>query len=119
MLRPRFLIIALLLQTAIFFSPHRAGAQTTGAAALTGRVRSQEEGPLEGVLVSARKEGSTITITVVSDSQGRYSFPRARLEPGRYTLRARATGYDLSDPGPAEVAAQKTAQMDLKLVKTT
>ena len=44
-------------------------------AALTGRVTSVEEGPMEGVLVSAKKTGSTITITVVSDSQGQYRFP--------------------------------------------
>ena len=40
--------------------------------ALSGRVSSAEEGPMEGVLVSAKKTGSTITITVVSDEQGRY-----------------------------------------------
>jgi len=59
-------------------------AQTEPAAALTGQVRSQEEGPMEGVLVSAKREGSTITVSVVSDAQGRYRFPRAKLEPGKY-----------------------------------
>ena len=51
--------------------------------ALTGQVTSTEEGPMEGVLVSAKKAGSTITITVVSDEQGRYSFPgrEARARP--------------------------------------
>ena len=65
------------------------------AVALTGQVTSAEEGPMEGVLVSARRAGSTVTTTVVSDRQGRYQFPRARLEPGDYTLRIRAIGYDL------------------------
>ena len=50
---------------------------------------------MEGVLVSARSAGSTVTTTVVSDRQGRYEFPRARLEPGDYTLRIRAIGYEL------------------------
>ena len=40
---------------------------------------------MEGVLVSAKKDGSSITTTVVSDQQGAYSFPNARLEPGKYT----------------------------------
>jgi len=47
--------------------------------ALTGLVTSADEGPLEGVLVSAKKTGSTITTTVVTDQGGRYRFPRARL----------------------------------------
>jgi hypothetical protein len=54
-------------------------AQMPAAAALTGRVTSVEEGAMEGVLVSARKAGSTITTTVVTDAQGRYRFPRTRL----------------------------------------
>src|SRR5262245_37919981 len=85
--------------------------------ALTGTVSAQDEGPLEGVLISAKKNGSTITTTVVSDSSGRYRFPRARLEPGQYALRIRATGYDV-DPAPTPtVAAGKTATVDLKLKK--
>src|SRR5687768_2484749 len=65
------------------------------AAALTGQVTSSEEGPMEGVLVSARQSGSTLTTTVVSDTQGRYRFPASRLGPGRYALSIRAIGYDL------------------------
>ena len=53
---------------------------------------------MEGVLVSAKKAGSTVTITVVSDAQGNYSFPAAKLEPGQYSLRIRAVGYDLDRP---------------------
>ena len=44
-------------------------------AALAGQITSAEEGPMEGVLVSAKRAGSTMTITVASDAQGRYSFP--------------------------------------------
>ena len=61
--------------------------------ALTGQVTSSEEGPMEGVLVSARKAGSTLTITVVSDQRGRYRFPRARLGPCQYRVQIRAIGY--------------------------
>src|SRR5947208_10701757 len=49
---------------------------------LTGQVTSPEEGPMEGVLVSAKRSASTITITVVSDREGRYRFPESRLSPG-------------------------------------
>ena len=66
--------------------------------ALTGIVSSVEEGPMEGVLVSAKRAGSTIAVTVVSDAQGRYRFPRARLELGSYAIRVRAIGYQLGGP---------------------
>ncbi len=92
-----------------------ASAQT---AALSGQVTSAEEGAMEGVLVSAKKAGSTITITVVSDKQGRFSFPASKLEPGQYALRIRAIGYDLDNGKSIEVAAQKTTTHDLKLRKT-
>ncbi len=73
---------------------------------------------MEGVLVSAKKAGSTITTTVVSDSTGHYSFPAGRLEPGQYTIRVRAVGYDLEDPGPADIAQKKITSANLKLHRT-
>jgi virginiamycin B lyase len=85
--------------------------------ALAGKVTAGE-GPLEGVLVSAKKSGSTVTITVVSDKDGRYSFPAARLEPGSHVLRIRAIGFDLDGPDQVVVAADKTATADLVLRKT-
>lgn len=89
----------------------------TGSPALSGIVMA-EQGALEGVLVSARKSGSTITVTVVSDKDGRYSFPAARLEPGQYALSIRAAGYEADKLAPVEVAADKTATSDLGLHKT-
>jgi virginiamycin B lyase len=85
--------------------------------ALAGKVTAGQEA-LEGVLVSAKKSGSTITVTVVSDKDGRYSFPAARLEPGQYSLRIRATGYDLDGPDRVLVASDKTATADLALRKS-
>jgi len=54
----------------------------------------------------------------VSDTQGKYSFPRTHLEPGKYGLTIRAVGYDLIGPGSVEITAAKTASADLKLDKT-
>jgi virginiamycin B lyase len=95
-----------------------AGADTRSAAALTGVVTSADEGAMEGVLVSAKKAGSTITVTVVSDEHGRYSFPAARLEPGQYALRIKAVGYDIDSPRDVQVASGAAAVADLKLIKT-
>ena len=86
-------------------------------AALTGVVSSSDEGPMEGVLVSAKKEGSSITTTVVSDQQGAYSFPSARLEPGKYTISIRAIGYRLDGAKTVDVAAAGEGRADLKLSK--
>lgn len=116
----RFLLIAT-IASFLAFLPRVASAQTKtqtqSPAALTGQVTSTEEGPMEGVLVTAKKTGSTIAITVVSDAQGRYRFPAAKLEPGHYDLSIRAVGYDLDGPSNVDVAAQKPATANLKLSK--
>jgi virginiamycin B lyase len=104
------------LALVLTFAPSPAAAQS--AAALAGQVASAEEGPMEGVIVSAKKDGSTITVSVLSNAQGRYSFPAARLEPGRYSLQIRAVGYDLEGPKGAEVKAGEPTTADLKLRKT-
>jgi hypothetical protein len=70
---------------------------------------------MEGVVVSAKKAGSTITVSVVTDEKGRYTFPAERLGPGHYTLGARAAGYDLDGPKAADVTAGQAATADLKL----
>jgi streptogramin lyase len=102
-------LAALLIQAGM-----TARAQT--AAALTGQVTSAEEPVMEGVVVSAKKEGSTITISVVSDDKGQYSFPAAKLDPGKYNISIRAAGYDLDGPKAADIAAGGS-KADLKLVK--
>jgi virginiamycin B lyase len=89
---------------------------------LSGQVTGAE-GPMEGVLVTAKKAGSTIAYTVVSDAAGRYSFPAGKIEGGEYTLRIRATGYDLDGAGrdgalKTAVEASTPTTADLRL-KTT
>jgi virginiamycin B lyase len=96
--------------------PGATSVRSQDASALSGAITSAEEGAMEGVLVSARRDGSNITTTVVSDEKGHYAFPAARLEPGHYTLSVRAIGYQLDGPKSVEVTAAATA--DLKLSKT-
>ncbi len=93
-------------------------ARAQGAAALAGQVTSAEDGAMEGVIVSAKKEGSSITVSVVTNAQGRYSFPAGRLAPGHYALSMRAVGYDLDGPNAVDIAAGTAASVDLKLRKT-
>ena len=93
-------------------------ARAQDAAILTGHVSSLEEGPMEGVVVSAKKDGATITVSVVTDNDGRYSFPAARLEPGRYQLSIRAGGYELDSPKGVDLSAAQPATAEIKLRAT-
>jgi virginiamycin B lyase len=144
-MRTRLFLLVVTIASGVAFLSRTGSAQTgnraPSPAALTGQVTSAEEGPMEGVLVTAKKTDSTIAITVVSDAQGRYRFPSAKLEPGHYAIRIRAVGYDLdglaapgagsslSSPVPGagstlsppviDVSSQKAATADLKLRKTS
>src|SRR5262249_50761395 len=107
--------LAAFLTLALAF-PQTSNAQN--AAALTGQVSAPDGAAMEGVLVSAKKAGSNITVTVVSDAQGRFSFPASKLHPGAYALSTRAVGYELEGPKTAAIAAGQAADIDVKLRKT-
>src|SRR5579862_4575832 len=111
-----YLVAFVLVFGLVCFRTARGRAETSPSAALSGVVSSAEEGPMEGVLVGAKKAGSTITVTVVSDEHGRYRFPASKLAPGQYALRIRAVGYDLASSSTVEVTAEKNT-LDLKLRK--
>jgi streptogramin lyase len=93
-------------------------SRANGAVALTGQVSSQKEGLMEGVMVGARREDSTVSVNVMSDAKGRFNFPADRLEPGRYALKIRAAGYDLDGPKTVDVVAGKAATANIKLKPT-
>jgi hypothetical protein len=97
-------------------APHPVLAQ--GTVALSGQVTSEAEGAIEGVVVTARKAGAKLSVSVITDAQGRYSFPANRLEPGQYAITIRAISYELGGKPTADIAPAKTATADLKLAKT-
>jgi virginiamycin B lyase len=88
------------------------------ATALTGLISSAENNAMEGVLVSASKSGSPVTVTVVTGKDGRFSFPASKLGPGQYSIGVRAVGYELDAPKAIEINEHKTASLDLQLRKT-
>jgi streptogramin lyase len=110
--------VAVLVAIAVSVGAAVSSGRAQPSAAIAGRVTSMQEGPMEGVLVSARRAGSTITVTVVSDAQGRYRFPVDRLQPATYALRIRAVGYDLEAPRNVEVNGSGTTTVDLRLTAT-
>jgi virginiamycin B lyase len=117
-MRIRALLLASALGFASTFYLPGLEAQAQSPAALTGTVTSQQEGKMEGVVVSAKKAGGTITISVVTDADGKFSFPAAKLSPGQYTISTRAIGYDIDGPKTVELTAAGPATADVKLVKT-
>jgi streptogramin lyase len=68
------------------------GHAQSGETILTGKITSATGGGMEGVIVSARRLGSTFTTSVYSDSTGQYYFPK--LQQGRYHIWAQAVGFD-------------------------
>ena len=108
MLRARAILLA---AAASLFAALPAHTQTPPPV-LSGTISSDREGPMEGVLVSARRQGSTITVTVITDAKGQYAFPSSRLEPGQYTLKVRAAGYALAAPASADLTDEKPARAD-------
>lgn len=63
--------------------------------ALTGVVSSQQEGPMEGVVVMLREVGEQVLTAVSSDATGQFAFNRDRLSAGQYEITVRAAGYEL------------------------
>src|SRR5882672_1028124 len=106
-------LTAILLQTATA----RLHAQSQTPSALSGQVTSTEEGPMEGVVVSAKKDGSPISISVVTNPAGRFTFPAGRLEPGHYALKARAAGYELDGSSAGDLASGQEVKAAIKLKK--
>ncbi|HEY5063565.1 MAG TPA: carboxypeptidase regulatory-like domain-containing protein [Xanthobacteraceae bacterium] len=114
-MRMTAILLGFVAGVAAFLLPASSPISAQGAAALSGQVSSAREGLMEGVVVSAKRDGSTITVSVVSDAKGRFSFPAARLEPGHYAIVIRAVGYDLDGPKDVTLSAGQESKADLNL----
>ena len=100
------------------FGLSAAFADDRAPAALTGQATSDVEGAMEGVVVTAHKDGSIVSVSVTTDARGRYAFPDNKLVPGEYKITIRAVGYEISVPTTADVVAEKTVTADIELKKT-
>ncbi len=88
--------------------------------ALTGAVRSQAEGLMEGVVVIATRDGSAVMTSVTTNERGEYAFPRTHLEKGTYRIAIRAAGYVLPEGDrPVQVGNGAPARLDLSLQTAT
>ena len=116
-MRARLMLTLAAAAAALVFPPVIDAVQAEDLAALAGTVSSEAEGRMEGVVVTARRAGSIVQVSVTTDAQGRYSFPRNRLEAGEYALGIRAVGYDIGSPAKAAVVDGKAAIADIRLMK--
>jgi streptogramin lyase len=79
--------------TVFVMSAKTAPAESDKGIFLTGAVHSDSGQKLEGVTLSAKADGQSITTTVFTDEQGDYYFP-ATMTAGNYAVWAQAEGYD-------------------------
>jgi virginiamycin B lyase len=88
------------------------GATTPASAdqLLTGSITSASGQKLEGVLVSAKREGSTITTSVYTDQNGDYFFPA--MADGKYQVWAQTLGFKTAKDA---VDLTATKHQDVKL----
>jgi virginiamycin B lyase len=103
----------IVLDAALLLAGPEAKAQP--AYSLIGHVSSALEGQMEGVIVSAKKLGSTITVSVVTNVNGAYRFPADRLGEGRYELTIRASGYGIDVAKQVQLVSNKPTEADITL----
>jgi virginiamycin B lyase len=77
---------------------------------LTGAISASTGGKLDGVVVSAKREGSNITTSVYTDATGNYYFPP--MEGGKYKVWAQTLGFEQTK---MDVDLQATKHQDLTL----
>jgi virginiamycin B lyase len=115
---PSKLTLSLIASAAVMLLQPAERVWAQDHAVLTGVVSSDAEGDMEGVVVTARKPGSIVQVSVTTDAQGRYTFPENRLDAGEYAISIRAVGYDISSQTKARVEPETTTTKDIKLNKT-
>jgi streptogramin lyase len=101
------------IRTALLACALPLAAATAAQAAervLSGRIATGSGQKLDGVTVSAKREGSTITTSVYTDAAGEYFFPP--LPEGRYRVWAQALGFERSS-GSIDLSAARRQDFTL------
>ena len=94
MSRSYMVLLILGLAAIVLLTGHPSASQTSAvpSTGLAGTVNGADGKPMEGVAVSAKAEGVTITRSVWTNQDGAYTFPQ--LEAGSYQIWAQAVGFD-------------------------
>ena len=102
-----FWIAGLVFLTTLAGSSSSPGA-TLPSTGLQGKVKSVDGKPMEGVAVSARVPGKTITTSVYTNSDGEYYFPP--LAEGQYLVWAQAIGFQMAHADQTIASGKKIQQ---------
>ena len=81
---------------------------------ISGTVKDPGGAPFKGAFVRARKQKSNVTVSVLSDQQGRYQI--RDLQAGDYDIQATAVGYK-GDPSKAVKVEAQPVSLDFGLQK--
>jgi sugar lactone lactonase YvrE len=105
-----FLLATSVLATAALASP------LAEAATVTGTVTGPDGKPLRAAFVQARQAALKMTVSVLSDNQGKYVIEN--LPAGDYRIAIRAIGYKADPKTGIKLAADQNASHDFALTTT-
>ena len=92
-------------------------ASTAFAATITGNVQGPDGKPFMGAFVVAENAQNKMTVSVLSDEQGRYHI--GNLPAATYTVQIRAVGYKSDPRAGVRLTADQKASFDFALQKAT
>ena len=92
-----------------------ATASPAQAATVAGTVTGPDSAPFRGAFVQARNAKTKITVSVLSDPQGRYLIEN--LPAGDYRLQVKAIGYKADSKSGVALAADQNLAHDISLQK--
>ena len=99
-----------ILGSAIFAAP------LADAATISGKVTGPDGAPFRGAFVQARHAGLKMTVSVMSDGQGRYFAEN--LPAGEYRVQVRAIGFKTDPKTGMKLTADQDASADFALSLT-
>jgi virginiamycin B lyase len=85
------------------------------AATVTGNVKSPDGAPFEGAFVQAINAKTHISVSVLSDKQGRYRVEN--LPAGEYQVRVRAVGFTTDPHSAVNLSADQNISFEFALQK--
>src|SRR5688572_30254112 len=85
------------------------------AATVTGTVKGPDGTPFRAAFVQARNAKTRVTVSVLSNPQGRYEIPD--LPAGEYRIQIKATGYRATPQNAVNLTAGQNASFDFALQK--
>src|SRR5882724_2775561 len=108
-LRPSFgTVLIFVLSAAIAFSQQARGT-------LRGAISDEFGAAIVGATITVT-DAAGVEKTAVTNGEGAYTL--SGLAPGKYTVKATATGFAISDETPVDIAAGKRQSVDLTLKVT-